>query len=482
VIIPTYSQFRISFAIPASPLDPDGYPRWPVEKVREPGSGFGDTGSTITGIPKPALSTLPMLVSCNGYAEDTVPFVDEYRWFFESQTDSPPDTPFVALLPNPGAPPALNFGITSVLPNNTFRTLNGGTSWEPTSQNERIYSVSQPTFSRAWGCGDSGLIVASTNAGLTWTPQVTPTTEALWDIHFANELVGYAGGTAAGGNLTLLKTTDGGATWASIGPAGAMDIRSIGTLDNSDHLVIVGGTPGGFAEIKVSTDGGATFPFTIISVAPSLFTSVAIPPSVPNIPPNYGVWVTNNFGDINHSQSGGQAPYVTQSTGQSAGLLDIYALDTLNVWACGVGGVVLRTIDGANWTKIQAGLPDDLLVSIHFIDQNNGWTCGLSLATVTRVMYRTSDGGVTWTEVAVPGTSFGTFLWTTGPRKSMSLASFSGTVMLRVNALTIAGQYPAISPEQVISFFKNNHLYVQRMSDGAIQWVDVLRAMVANTP
>lgn len=73
------------------PLDPDGYESWPVDLVRLPGSGFGNAGSTLTGLPKtpPFYSHSSYTISCNAGAADAVPGTDEYDWYVSQRTDDP---------------------------------------------------------------------------------------------------------------------------------------------------------------------------------------------------------------------------------------------------------------------------------------------------------------------------------------------------------------------------------------------------------
>ena len=59
----------------------------------------------------------------------------------------------------------------------------------------------------------------------------------------------------------------------------------------------------------------------------------------------------------------------------------------------------------------------------------------------------------------------------------------SGTIVIEPEASNFgktAGD--PLTPDDVVKVFKNCHLYVLRKIDGAIQWVDLLRAQVANTP
>ena len=68
--------------------DGDGVVHWPLELVRAAGSGFGDAGSTMSGITIPVPLTGSVLTS-NGGASDAVAYTDEYNWFVSQQTPVP---------------------------------------------------------------------------------------------------------------------------------------------------------------------------------------------------------------------------------------------------------------------------------------------------------------------------------------------------------------------------------------------------------
>jgi photosystem II stability/assembly factor-like uncharacterized protein len=57
--------------------------------------------------------------------------------------------------------------------------------------------------------GESGLILKTTDGGVTWVPEISNTTQRLNAIFFADTLVGYAVGQAG----VIVKTVDGGNTW-----------------------------------------------------------------------------------------------------------------------------------------------------------------------------------------------------------------------------------------------------------------------------
>lgn len=78
----------VAVTMTGSFIDPDGYDRWPVDYVRLAASGFGDAGSTITGIPTPYAAT-QFSVSCNGLGADSVKDTPEYHWYLSQRTDTP---------------------------------------------------------------------------------------------------------------------------------------------------------------------------------------------------------------------------------------------------------------------------------------------------------------------------------------------------------------------------------------------------------
>ena len=67
-----------------------------------------------------------------------------------------------------------------------------------------------------WAVGDNGAIVATVDGGETWTTQISGTTETLRSVFFLSDTLGWiAGGRTASSN-TLLVTEDGGATWTPV--------------------------------------------------------------------------------------------------------------------------------------------------------------------------------------------------------------------------------------------------------------------------
>jgi len=93
-------------------------------------------------------------------------------------------------------------------PNGIIRTTDGGTTWNSVA-NQSIEWLSFPSSTVGYGVGDGGVIVKTLNAGLTWTPLTSNTSENLWGAYFTSTNIGFA----VGENGTVIKTANGGSTW-----------------------------------------------------------------------------------------------------------------------------------------------------------------------------------------------------------------------------------------------------------------------------
>jgi photosystem II stability/assembly factor-like uncharacterized protein len=171
------------------------------------------------------------------------------------------------------------------------RTEDGGTTWTkvalpsdtklPAEVAEvvdpgdiMLYSVSFADPDHVWVVGEFGVILASSDGGVTWHAQPGPGEHSLFGVSFADAQHGWAVGIDA----TLLRTTDGGISWekqAVETPKGfplalyAVQVRgSYGwAVGNSGFLLN-------------SKDGGATWQLAQIPVqmASSWFSGLSLAP------------------------------------------------------------------------------------------------------------------------------------------------------------------------------------------------------------
>jgi photosystem II stability/assembly factor-like uncharacterized protein len=146
-----------------------------------------------------------------------------------------------------------------------------GLTWSPqvsgTSQN--LESVSFVNASDGWAVGKRGVILTTSDGGTTWSAQTSGTKGELDGVVFADSLHGYA----VGQNGVILSTNNGGATWIAQTSHTSQNLESVSTI--FDGPVAYGGGEFGVVPvtgdyndaiavgkngvIRMTTDGGATW-------------------------------------------------------------------------------------------------------------------------------------------------------------------------------------------------------------------------------
>jgi len=166
-----------------------------------------------------------------------------------------------------------NIGFLGTLNQKFYKTIDGGTTWNLVTNispnPDAICGLDCVGTSTVYGCGayfTPAHIIKSTDSGNTWQfIDMSAYADALVEINFISENVGFVGGNKATGGV-ILKTTDGGTTWTEI-----LNTNSTGDyvwklqVLNSNNNVIFGSVessggpnPGRLAK---SIDGGVTWTF-----------------------------------------------------------------------------------------------------------------------------------------------------------------------------------------------------------------------------
>jgi len=276
---------------------------------------------------------------------------------------------------------------------------------------DRLYSVA---FSEDFGeaVGDAGLVLETTDGGKTWVRDNNPpTTLSLISVAIAGPrsiAVGQQGlvlirderkpwrkiepvtdrrllrvslnknglAVATGAFGTLLKSTDGGETWADLKPDWAAlyetgvtgefeAIRDEPTIYVAnvfdDGAIVIGGE---FGQLNRSTDGGVTW-------APVFQVPAAVKGSIP--PTIFGM----HFGDDGVGYATGQTGLIVTSsdsgktwtqldTQSEASLFDVESTPDGHVVAVGMRSGLVSADAGKTWQPLKA------------LDLSLNWYCGLS--------------------------------------------------------------------------------------------------------
>src|SRR3954453_8556931 len=224
------------------------------------------------------------------------------------------------------------------------------------------------------------------HSGWTWgSPQ--PQGNDLNGIDFAGGR-GYASGALG----TLLRTDDGGQTWTGIPTGLTQSLLRVRAIDANTVVI------GGGCALRRSDDGGATFhrlPWTSSDQScPSQLASFSFPSA------GTGYLLTQD-GSISQTADGGQSfsrrtsVPGTRSAGGGSNAQDVFFTDATTGVAL-AGSKIFRTTDGGStWTEVNSG---PSLNAVTFVNSLVGYAVGPGTTAL-----KTIDGGQTWNAVPLTG-------------------------------------------------------------------------------
>lgn len=105
-------------------------------------------------------------------------------------------------------------------------------------------------------------------SSLSWDLQSTGSKQQFRGLSPVSDKIAYVSGTGG----TVLRTTDGGRTWSSVGPPDAadLDFRDIEAI-TADHVALLSIGAGTDSRIYVTTDGAATWTLAFTNPEPAAF-------------------------------------------------------------------------------------------------------------------------------------------------------------------------------------------------------------------
>lgn len=99
--------------------------------------------------------------------------------------------------------------------------------------------------------------------------------------------------------------------------------------------------------------------------------------------------------------------WTLQTSPTTKNLRALKAVNGQVLWACGLGGVVIKSTDGgANWTNLT---PTDATfdnLAMDAIDANTAWVTGTVGSNLDAAIWKTTDGGTTWSQQWRDATTF----------------------------------------------------------------------------
>jgi len=293
----------------------------------------------------------------------------------------------------------------------------GGVSWirQESGVSNALRGVFFVDASQGWVVGDKGLILHTADGGVSWDVQTSNTTVTLHALWFNDALHGWVGLTDG-----VLKTTNGGQTWQKVGSVPS-DVKSIQFFDsNNGVLVCNSGSPGG-GRLMTTANGGATWTvatcfFTIYNGQPwpcnDNFTALHFPSR--SFGGAVGAWV----GPASFTSTDGGATWKELALPKDIAKVAAISLRTpTEGYVVDANGMLYITKDGGkSWSSHSLGLSSPNIMgfssgpfinetpqaAVRFQDANHGVVIlGLS-GKSNLIALRTADGGKTWKEETIP--------------------------------------------------------------------------------
>jgi photosystem II stability/assembly factor-like uncharacterized protein len=260
---------------------------------------------------------------------------------------------------------------------------------------------------RGWAVGGKGALLETVDGGATWRVRARVTEDALQDIFFTDERTGfvvcvrsvYSPMKVGEPRSYLLKTNDGGETWARVDVVGAgeddLQLARVRFADARRGWVF-----GEEGALYATEDGGATWtrlrlPTRHLLLGAQLFDAgrawlVGAGQTILQTSDGGATWREGQVVTLPARFSSTSLSHAAQAQ-SSLRLNAVSFADARHGWAVGAGGAVLATADGGRtWAAQESGTDSDLF-DVKFFDAREGWAVGADGAAI-----HTTDGGQTW--------------------------------------------------------------------------------------
>lgn len=261
-----------------------------------------------------------------------------------------------------------------------MKTTNNGVSWteEATNVTNVLYGSS---FSGgiSLAAGENGVILRSIDNGTTWEPILPGTLENLNDIEISG-----LNAVVCGNNGIIYYSNDGGETWNLYSSGTTSNLKDVNFI--SDYTGFI---TGDYGTLLKTTDGGSTWISLNLSFSNGSFNSVEA------IDEN-NLIVVGDFGNVFLSNDGGNSWFGPNGLVYESNFNDVVFFSSLEGVIVGDNGLILITNDGGmTWSTPTTNFSGDGydLKSVAFYDANNGISVG-----VNGIEVYTTNGGITWSD------------------------------------------------------------------------------------
>lgn len=325
------------------------------------------------------------------------------------------------------------------------------------------------------------ILFVSSRGYSQWNNLVTNTSKFLFGEYFLNNDTGFVFG-----NITVLKTIDGGISWTSPNLAALSDFISM-TFDNNNNGFLVGD-----GVILKTNDGGDNWialntPTTELLHAVDVIDSlnaVAVGTRATILKTNDGgiTWTQLPkpllFGDTTYHFRTVQ--FINDSIGYAAGGPNL-----------GSSAILIKSVDGGNtWNKMFEAFNFPVFTQIEFMNDSVGYASGSGHVNnpfcVRSKIIKTVDGGISWqvmvNDPSVELTSIdvvGNFIFSVGYSPTILHSSDLGNSWNYQNALNMVYPYQVFFTDSLTGYIVGDSGKVLKTTNGGVGFQEI--TPVSNT-
>jgi photosystem II stability/assembly factor-like uncharacterized protein len=279
---------------------------------------------------------------------------------------------------------------------------------------------------RGWIAASNGSIFKTTDGGTNWALQYNAG-KHLRSIEFSSASTGFCGSLDSG----FFKTTNGGVTWTDIRNVFNPVLPGICGLSAPDSLHVYGcGAWYSPAYFIKSTNGGVTWTQKDMSAYASALVDILFLDNERGFVSGKAIGRADG-GIILYTKDGGNTWEVVKKTMiPNDYVWKLQTPDKKNLFASiqGSGNTFIRFLSsgdvGLNWATTVVKPYNRYIQAVGFIDPLHGWLGG------DTVLFKTNDGGETWSENIAVGSSYNRFF-----RINSKIAFLTGKQLYKYNAL-----------------------------------------------
>lgn len=238
---------------------------------------------------------------------------------------------------------------------------------------DNLYGVHFHDVNIGWIVGAGGMILHTSDGGMSWIAQDSTVNDTLYDVFFHDSFIGWSVG--AGG--IILYTNDGGDNWKTQQSGVKTSLYAMDFYNEHSGWLV-----GKEGKILHTINGGIEWTHQTSGVAKSLL-AVSFPTALRG-------WAVGEEGTILRTTNGGTG-WNVQNSGTNETLRAVYFHNSFRGWLVGDNGIIRATTNGGNVWNIQTSGTNQNLYDVYFRNQQTGWVVGAN-----GVILFTIDGGLTW--------------------------------------------------------------------------------------